>query len=153
MTGPSKFDRCVVVAAALLAAAAVALALTGCDDVRGSNRPPAPGTGVGQTLVSIGLYFTWAGSFALGIGFLGVVACFVMPAIAGLRELLGDIAVIGLASLLLGSSFIWLGNNAWLLAVSVALLGAFLLYRYWPRVVRLVRKKKAQVAMKDHDHA
>lgn len=126
----------------LLVAAMFLMALTGCGGPRGSN--PGEETSVGETLVSIGFYFTWAGSIALGIGFLGVVACFVMPAIAGFRELLSDIAVIGLASVLLGSSFIWLGNNTWLLAVAVGLLCAFLLYRYWPRVVRLVRRKKAQ---------
>ncbi len=143
MNGPSRFDRFWTMVAAILFAAATAIWLVGCGDSRGSN-PEGEGTGVGATLVSIGLWFTWAGSFALGIGFLGVVACFVMPAIAGFRELLGDIAVIGLAAVLLGSSFIWLGENTWLLAVAIGLLAAFLLYRYWPRVARMVRRKKAQ---------
>ena len=122
----------------------LAVMLTGCFDERGSN-PEECKTGVGSTLVSIGLYFTWAGSFALGLGVLGMVACFVFPAIVAFREFLGDIAVIGLASVLLGSSFIWLGNNPWALAVAIGLLAALLLYRYWPRVVRFFRRKKAQV--------
>ncbi len=130
----------------LLVAALIYLALTGCSGSREAN-PGDDQTGVGETLVSIGFYFTWAGSIALGIGFLGVVACFVMPAIAGFRELLGDIAVIGLASVLLGSSFIWLGNNPWVLAVAIGLLVAFLVYRYWPRVARMVRRKKAQAVV------
>ncbi len=144
MTGPSLFDRWTTIAAAILACAAVAVVLLGCDDARGSNPEGGPTHEVGSTLVSVGLYFTYAGSAALGLGFLGVVACFVMPAIAGFRELLSDIAVIGLASILLGSSFIWLGNHAWLLAVAVGLLCAFLLYRYWPRIVRFARRKKAE---------
>jgi hypothetical protein len=127
----------------LVVALLLAVTLVGCGEPRGENQGDE--TGVGETLVSIGLWFTYAGSFAFGIGLLGRVACLVMPAIAGFAELLGDIAVIGLASLLLGTSFIWLGNNPWVLAVVVGLLAAFLLYRYWPRVVRLVRRKKAQV--------
>ncbi len=130
----------------LLVAALIYLALTGCSGSREGN-PGDDETGVGETLVSIGLYFTWAGSFVLGIGALGVVACLVMPAIAGFRELLGDIAVIGLAAVLLGSSFIWLGNNPWVLAVAIGLLVAFLVYRYWPRVARMVRRKKAQAVI------
>lgn len=126
----------------ILVAAMFIMALTGCGNDRGSNQGESGQTGVGETLVSIGLWFTWAGSFALGIGFIGRVASFVMPALAPFREILGDIAVVGLASLLLGSSFVWLGNNPWVLAVAVGLLAAFLLYRYWPRVVRLVRRKK-----------
>lgn len=127
----------------LLVAVVLLLLLNGCSDARGSN-PGENETGVGETLVSIGLYFTWAGSAVVGLGLLGLVACFVFPAIAAFREFLGDIAVIGLASILLGSSFIWLGNHTWLLAVAVGLLCAFLLYRYWPRIVRLVRRN-AQV--------
>lgn len=130
-----------VLAFALLALLVVLLC--GCfSQPRGSN-PEGSGTGVGETLVSIGFYFTWAGSLALGLGFLGVVACFVFPAIAAFREFLGDIAVVGLASVLLGSSFIWLGNHTWLLAVAVGLLLLFLGYRYWPRVVRFLRRQKA----------
>lgn len=126
-----------------LVAAILLMLLTGCGDARGSN-PGGNETGVGETLVAIGLYFTWAGSFVLGIGALGVVACFVFPALLPFREFLGDIAVVGLASVLLGSSFIWLGNNTWLLAVVIGLLLLFLGYRYWPRVVRFFRRK-AQV--------
>ena len=127
----------------VLVAAILLMLLTGCGDARGSNHGEDE-TSVGETLVSIGLYFTWAGSAVVGLGLLGLVACFVFPATAAFREFLGDIAVIGLASILLGSSFIWLGNHTWLLAVAVGLLLALLLYRYWPRVVRFFRRK-AQV--------
>ncbi len=137
------FDRICFAIGSLFAAAALACFLFGCADSRGPNHGESK-TGVGETLVSIGLYFTWAGSFVLGLGVLGIVACFVMPALVTFRELLGDIAVIGLAAVLLGSSFIWLGNNPWILAVAIGLLAAFLLYRYWPRVVRMARRKKAQ---------
>jgi Ca2+/Na+ antiporter len=123
----------------------LAVLLSGCGDDRGANRGGADQTEVGETLVSIGLLFTWAGSAAIGLGVLGLVACLVFPAIAAFREFLGDIAVVGLASLLLGTSFIWLGNHPWVLAVAVGLLAAFLGYRYWPRLVRALRRRKEAV--------
>lgn len=126
---------------ALLFSLIVVLMVCACGDARGGNQGGhAPG--VGSTLVSIGLWFTWAGSFALGIGIIGRVACLVMPALAGFAELLSDLAVIGLATLLLGTSFIWLGNNAWLLAVVVVLLLALIGFRYRVRLARLLRLKK-----------
>lgn len=118
-----------------LVAAMFLMVLTGCDSAREANQPPGKIT-AGATLVSIGLWFTWAGSFALGIGILGRVACLVMPAIAGFAEFLGDIAVIGLASVLLGSSFIWLGNHTWLLAIVIGLLLIGLGVRYRVRIAR-----------------
>lgn len=121
----------------------VVLLTVGCGDARGSN-PPGQGHGVGSTLVSIGLWFTWAGGCAIGIGILGAVACLVMPAIAPFRGILADIAVVGVASLLLGASFIWLGNHAWLLAVVVGLLLAGLGFRYRARLARLLGLKKAK---------
>lgn len=120
----------------------VILAVVGCGDSRGSNQGGDQG-GVGSTLVSIGHWFTYAGSVALGIGALGVVACFVWPVLAGFREFLGDLAVVGLAAVLLGCSFIWLGTHAWLLAVVVALLLGLLLFRYRARIPRFLRLKKA----------
>lgn len=120
---------------ALLAAGLVALALAGCGETRGADQGPGKVT-AGETLVSIGLWFTWAGSFALGIGILGRVAAIVMPAIAGFAEFLGDIAVVGLASALLGCSFIWLGNHTWLLALVIGLLLIGLGVRYRVRIAR-----------------
>lgn len=122
--------------------------IVGCGDDRGSN-PGEGGVTAGATLVSIGQWFTYAGSIALGIGILGRVACLVMPAIAGFGELLGDIAVIGLASTLLGTSFIWLGNHTWLLAIVVGLLLVGLGIRYRARIARflgLFRKQPPKVA-------
>ena len=141
---PIRHDnRCTVIALALLALLAVLL--SSCGDGRGSNPGDGDRVEVGETLVSIGLWFTWAGSAAIGLGVLGLVACVVFPAIAGFREFLGDIAVVGLASLLLGASFIWLGNHPWVLAVAVGLCAAFLLYRYWPRLVRALRRRREAV--------
>ncbi len=120
----------------ILVACIILLALTGCSDERGSNPSGGERVTAGATLVSIGLWFTWAGSIALGLGFLGAVAAFVMPALAGFRGLLADIAVIGLSSLLLGTSFIWLGNHAWLLATVVILLLASVGVRYRTRIAR-----------------
>lgn len=121
--------------AALLATGLIALVLAGCGETRGSDQSPGQVT-AGETLVSIGLWFTWAGSFALGIGILGRVAAIVMPAIAGFAEFLGDIAVVGLASVLLGCSFIWLGNHTWLLALVIGLLLIGLGVRYRVRIAR-----------------
>jgi len=122
----------------VLVACIILLALTGCSDERGSNQEGGGHITAGATLVSIGLWFTWAGSFALGIGILGSVAATVMPAVAGFRGLLADIAVIGLSSLLLGTSFIWLGNHAWLLATVVILLFVGIGVRYRTRITRFL---------------
>ena len=135
----------------ILVATILILLMSGCSDDRGSNPGGSERITAGATLVSIGLWFTWAGSAALGIGILGRVACLVMPAIAGFGELLGDIAVIGLASLLMGTSFIWLGNHAWLLATVVVLLLAGIGVRYRVRISRFLGlpRKPAQAKV-DH---
>ena len=127
--------KALVLLIGILVAVIFLMALTGCHEQRGSN-PGDDRITAGETLVSIGLWFTWAGSFVLGIGLLGRVACLVMPAIAGFAEFLGDIAVVGLASVLLGSSFIWLGNHTWLLAIVVGLLLVGLGVRYRVRIAR-----------------
>lgn len=125
----------------------LALTLISCNDQRGSN-PGANPISAGETLASIGYWFTLAGSLALGVGILGRVACLVMPALAGFAELLGDIAVIGIASLLLGTSFIWLGNHTWLLAIVIGLLLIGIGVRYRVRIARFLGFPRKSVTPK-----
>ena len=105
------------------------LFLCACTTGRGALPAPHP-VEVGATLLSIGSLFTWAGSSAIGIGLLGVVACAFFPAIGLLRVYLEELAALGFASVLLGCSFIWLGNHAWLLAVAIGLLICLIAFRY-----------------------
>lgn len=145
MTGPDRFHRWGFLAAVLLGVAAIVVALSGCSAPREENQG-GEGTTVGETLVFIGRWFTYAGAAALGIGLLGRVACLVFPTIAFLAEFLGDIAVVGLASLLLGTSFIWLGNHAWLLAIVVGLLLVLIGLRYRVRIARFLGFKKTKAS-------
>lgn len=115
----------------------IAVTLAGCFESRG-NPSPAVHHGVGSTLVAIGLYFTWAGSAAIGLGVIGGIACLFMPALAIFRGYLLELAALGLVTLLLGTSFVWLGNNSWLLAVVVGLLCVFMCIRYRKRLGKLL---------------
>lgn len=107
-----------------------------CSCVTSRSAPlPVAHIGVGSTLVSVGLYFALAGSIAVGAGLLGALACVFFGAIAIFRAYLIELAVLGFGAILLGSSFIWLGNHAWLLAVVVGLLAFLTAYRYRAFVV------------------
>jgi hypothetical protein len=114
-----------------------ALILAGCQ-VRGSNQPPCPGTG--STLVAIGQWSVVAGCAAVGAGVLATVASF-FPWTAFLqafRPAINELIALGVACILLGSSFIWLGTHAWLLAVVVVLVLAGLGFRYRGRIARFL---------------
>lgn len=136
----------------ILVAAILLMLFTGCGWGREGNRP-ASCPGDGSTLVAIGNVFAWAGSAALGVGFLGRVACFVFPAIAVFAEFLGDIAVVGLASVLLGVAFIWVGTHTWLLALVVFLVCLGVGLRYRTRIARWLGFPRKPVAPKVDTHA
>ena len=125
--------------------------LVGCGSARVCPQPLTHAE-VGTTLISIGLYFTWAGAAAIGLGILGGIACTFFPAIALFRGYLAELAAIGIATLLLGCSFIWLGNHAWLMAVVVGLLLSAVCFRYRNRLGKLLGlpKNKPQ-ALKQAD--
>lgn len=136
------------------------LFLVACSDARmhqpGSHGTGAGSFGVGATIGAIGQIFTWAGGIGMGLCTLATVATFFVSFLSGLREIFLEGIAICFIATLFGASFIWLGNNPWLLAVCVGLVGLLLLVRYresasifWDYVInptpsRARRKKTSQ---------
>ncbi len=120
------------------------LAACGCGEARPpiDNTPP-PEPSVGELIRGCGVWILRAGIIAIAIGILGIVASVFVAFLLPLRQYLGELAVVGLAALLLGSSLVWLGDNPWLLWGSVLAAGAFTLWRYWPKLWRYARQIRA----------
>lgn len=124
---------------ALLALALAVFAISGCGWGREGNRG-AGCTTSGATLISVGEWTVVAGCAAVGAGILAVVASFFPPTsfLAYFRPVIAEVVALGIAAILLGTSFIWLGTHAWLLALVVLLLCAGLAVRYRVRIARFL---------------
>ncbi len=117
------------------------LFLVGChlgvDDVR-SNHPGGSfgSVGVGATLGAIGQLFTWAGGIGMGVCALAaaISAIYAKPLVTFCLE--GIVACF--IALLFGSSFIWLGNNPWLLGICIVLSVALVCVRYRDNIASLL---------------
>lgn len=100
---------------------------------------------VGETLGDIGYWFTWGGGLLMGIATLALLASF-FPATAVLfsviRPYLAEAIAIGFASVLVGSSLLWLGAHPWLLGACVVLVLAWFAWRHRARLARLLSRKK-----------
>ena len=101
------------------------LALGGCGDPR-SVAPTAPG-GVGAHLITLGDWFLWIGAASLGLAVasrivLGIASLAGGPlgAIAGFIPS-GILFSTGVTGIAIGSSFIWLGNNPWMLGLAIGI--------------------------------
>ncbi len=124
------------------------LLLVGCEwpFIRGPL-PPDCGRNptVGCTLATLGQYFVWAGGLAVAAGFLACAATFI-PAVAALagtlRSLFMEIALMGVAAILVGSAFLWVGNHPWVIAVVIGALALAAGYRYRRFLFTLLRIKK-----------
>lgn len=111
---------------------AACLLLTGCWLERGSPQGPEQCGIACSTLVAIGTYVVWAGSAAVSLGTLAIIASFFpWTAFLGVfRPLIGEVIALGFAAILLGSAFVWLGGHLWLIAITCGLVLAWLGYRY-----------------------
>lgn len=110
------------------------LLLAGCASVfdRGSNPPGhhAAQHSAGSILLDLGYWFTWAGGAAMGLAALALAASLFVPVLGLVRTYIAEVGILGFAAVLVGSCFLWLGANPWVLAVCVAMVGAFLVLRY-----------------------
>lgn len=114
----------------------------GCDDARGLPGENTPGhhPTVGATLGHIGSWITYAGSALAAIGSLALAASFFpwTAFLAVFRSAIIEAIALGFTAILVGASLIWLGNNPWLLAVTIGLVVLFLGVRYRARIRRLL---------------
>ena len=110
--------------------------LAGCgSDARSlpSGGASSGGLHVGPILDSAGAYLTWAGAAAVTIGLLAFAASFfsiLSVILGGFRDWFLEAAVLGVAAIVVGASFIYLGNHPWLLCIPVAVVAVALAIRY-----------------------
>ena len=109
------------------------LFLAGCGDAR-SVPPPSSGAGsVGHLLEDIGSYLVWAGAGAVTAGLLAFAASFfsfLAVVLGGFRAWFLEAAILGLAAIVVGSSFMYLGAHPWLLCIPVVAVVVGLAIRY-----------------------
>lgn len=111
------------------------LALVGCGSDARSQTPGTPaGPGsVGHILTDIGAYLTWAGAAAVTLGLLAFAASFfsfLAVVLGGFRSWFLEAAILGVAAIVIGSSFLYLGAHPWLLCIPVVAVAVGLAIRY-----------------------
>lgn len=97
----------------------------------------------------MGATIVWVGGIAATICGLGALASVLVPALAGLRALLIEAAVLGFCAVVIGTSFTWLGDHLWVIGAVCGLCLCGLAYWYWPRLRRFLAKRQARKALKD----
>ena len=98
----------------------------------------ADGRHVAGVLLTLGEWLAWGGGALVSAGLIGWAASF-LPYVAvvasGFRTILLEAALLGAAAILVGSSFIWVGNNPWVIAVVTVLVVGFMAVRYRRRLI------------------
>lgn len=122
----------------LLLIAAVLL-LCSCGEFRGSlpgGSTSAGGQHVGDILCSIGVYALWAGStavFVAGLGAIASVVPYTALFVAPFRGYLAELGILGVGAILIGSSFVYVGDHPWIIAVTSAVVALAAAVRYRAR--------------------
>ena len=120
----------------LLPLFAIVLMLAGCGDSARSLPSGGASSGglhVGPILDAAGAYLTWAGAAAVTLGLLAFAASFfsvLSVILGGFREWFLEAAILGIAAIVVGASFIYLGNHPGLLCIPVAVVAVALAIRY-----------------------
>lgn len=118
--------------------------LCGCADSRGSLPPigsPPHGQHVGDTLNAIGFWIVSIGAIGLAASVLAVIASAIsflgISLAPQVRTWIIEAAILCFAAILVGSTFMWVGDHPWMVLVACGLVALGLVVRYRSLVLAL----------------